>query len=275
MSSRASSQAPVARQSRKGFTLIELLVVIAIIAILIGLLLPAVQKVREAAARSQSSNNLKQMMLGMHNLAGNNQDKFCPGYGPVNGLLTSGQASNPWTYHLLPYIEQDNIYKNIGTSSNAYIKTYNAPADPTFSGQAGWTSYAANQLAFPVGTPYTLFNLNGGNDGTSVTIGIAERYAVSSTMTTPVTSTGATHVWYGTDVTFLAVSGNPGVPYPFQTKPPVSQVVEQVPQGMSAGGIQLAMCDGSVRTVNSSTSNQTWYWACTPNGGEVLGSDWN
>src|SRR3954471_3770401 len=95
---------------RRGLTLIELLVVIAIIAVLIGLLLPAVQKVREAAARAQCASNLKQIALAAHNYEGIN-GKFPTGARPslvVNGVPTTG--TNVWV-ELLPYVEQDNLHR--------------------------------------------------------------------------------------------------------------------------------------------------------------------
>ena len=122
---------------RSAFTLIELLVVIAIIAILIGLLLPAVQKVREAAARAKCQNNLKQLGLAMHNYH-SALNMFPPGQGVV---VANGNNGYNVLAHILPYIEQDNVYRSFdflqssSTGNNATVRatvisTFLCPSDP-------------------------------------------------------------------------------------------------------------------------------------------------
>ena len=177
------------RQARMaGFTLIELLVVIAIIAIMIALLVPAVQKVREAASRTQCTNNLKQMSLAIHNF--HDSQKVLP---PLLGIgrprlqtaPAAGQPNNPpWgnpLFYMLPYIEQDTYYKSTydpnvdgNNSSNGYrpwinrwyvVKTYICPSDPSIPSDgkspgntqlASWsdapslTTYAANAQVFGI-----------------------------------------------------------------------------------------------------------------------------
>ncbi len=114
------------RSSRRGFTLIELLVVIAIIGVLIGLLLPAVQKVRESASRMKCQNNLKQLALGMHTRH-ENKGSFAPG--TRKNPVGAPELDHSWTLTLLPFIEQDVLYKNF-VGAGLAVKSY---SDASFS----------------------------------------------------------------------------------------------------------------------------------------------
>jgi prepilin-type N-terminal cleavage/methylation domain-containing protein len=204
------------RRREGGFTLIELLVVIAIIAILIGLLLPAVQKVREAAARTQCSNNLKQMSLAVANYDSTYM-KIPPAWtssGPVNTATNGNGPYGVVHFWILPYIEQNTIYVASGLNNsvnvnnngiyNTPIKTYNCPSDATSwsTYQNGGSSYAFNLLVFmSQGGQWTWNHQPPGiavamPDGTSNTVLFAERYKYcqgTGTITDPV---WAASPWY-------------------------------------------------------------------------------
>jgi len=293
-----------------GFTLIELLVVIAIIAILIGLLVPAVQKVREAAARMQCGNNLKQIGLAVHDYASASGSKVPPAWAPDSGGGTfnsnagAGGASGTIHFFLLPYIEQDNVFKlangNASSTSAVYaaqLKMYLCPSDSSLNsniGRYGYasTSYAANLMVFDPHGPGTLTSSM--PDGTSNTVIFTERYKRSTPswggQTDSAWAMHPAYVGHGWDTPVIGwrdmgvgydpsfnggnASGNPNPGVPFQVAPAFSACNWYVAQGAHSGAMQVGLGDGSVRGVSSGMSLTTWINAGNPKDGNPLGSDW-
>jgi prepilin-type N-terminal cleavage/methylation domain-containing protein/prepilin-type processing-associated H-X9-DG protein len=249
---------------RSGFTLIELLVVIAIIAILIGLLLPAVQKVREAAARMKCENNLKQLGLAMHMY----HDSY--GYFPASFSKNPPQSQNNWGWltSLLPYVEQAPLYASLNTTTVAFgANSYTTgivppiflcPSDPAssnitnayFSGYAR-TNYLVSEQVSDGGSQY---NMRVITDGLSNTIMIGERDGT--------TQVGG--IWGGRDSTGVqGVIARPNwplnTPYPYGAKIPSKAddptCISYTWSSKHAGnGVNFAFCDGSIHYLSATLS---------------------
>jgi prepilin-type N-terminal cleavage/methylation domain-containing protein len=291
---------PGSRQCRSdAFTLIELLVVMGIIAVLIGMLLPAVQKVREAAQRAQCQNNLKQ--IGLATMNGNDTYHALPpslGYYPLAGTNSVG----PYGPHvwLLPFMEQQNLFGtlqgsfgySIPASAATPIKGYVCPSDPTIAENVGYTSYVDNALVF--GSPSTLtfygkgtpgvagplikwVTLTGGTqypsdirDGTSNTIFWTETLAVCSS---------ETYKWYYNHSwgAFPAVAYNGTYASPnavFSASRTSATCMPGQANSAHPGVVLAGVGDGSVRTLATSMSLYTYNLALIPNDGIPMPSDW-
>jgi type II secretory pathway pseudopilin PulG len=286
--------------------LIELLVVIAIIAILIGLLLPAVQKVREAAARMSCSNNIKQLSLGNINLADTYGGKLQGSVGlfPTPGPA-GGNSDGGGLIPLLPFIEQDNLYKSCyvangdnndnrnglnptysqwtPTIQQSKVKTYICPSDYTQSdGQPAHSSYGQNGMVFKEGfwAKNTLRFPASFPDGTSNTILYTDKLSHCST------GNYSNNYWPDWGPVFSSPDDGQVDP----NNGPATVVTPQIqpkllgngnanctgngPSSPHTAGIQVGLADGSVRFVSGGISAATWWFALTPGGGETLGSDW-
>jgi prepilin-type N-terminal cleavage/methylation domain-containing protein/prepilin-type processing-associated H-X9-DG protein len=298
------------RRSRHAFTLIELLVVIAIIAILLGLLLPAVQKVREAAARLQCQNNLKQIGLACHDYHDSNQC-LPPGYVAAVPYVDGATDTAPgwgWAAYILPYVEQDNLYRQLNFSQpvqnspgiQTVVKTYlcasDQPPPAAFAvsdafgaplAAAAPSSYAAtvgqdaSDVADPTGDGIFYRNsrtrLTDITDGTSQTVMVGDR-AWSQTQgiwagAVPggVTRPGPRNVWKTATAPApcLVLAHNNWVNITTDADGGLDDFSSSHP-----GGVNLLFADGSVHFVRSITGDgpgRRAFWALgTRAGGEVV-----
>jgi prepilin-type N-terminal cleavage/methylation domain-containing protein len=284
---------------RAAFTLIELLVVIAIIGVLIGLLLPAVQKVREAANRAQCGNNLRQQALAVQNYA----SAYSESLPPTNFYYPATGAQGSTYYALLPYLEQDNLYAVYTQNGQGYLgvgpiplKIFQCPSDPTegngVGGGQGLTSYSINAALFAPGNsgsvvgavpPYRIGNIP---DGTSNTIAFVEQVAAIPSDTGPHCN------WWAFPLTDPGGSNGSGPCY-WPDAPPLAPPPYCLPQfnpslnpgdpnfadparaaGFHPNLLMVAMMDGSVRPVTAGVSLASWNYAVQPDDGMPFDTTW-
>ena len=275
---------------RDGFTLIELLVVIAIIAVLIGLLLPAVQKVREAANRMACSNNLKQLGLALHNYH-DRTGSFPPGY-VSNQRFPDGSEGGPgwgWAAHILSEIEQDNLRRGIDLANGirdpvhatvrvVRIKTFLCPSDQhigtflvdstdgrqTDVAHANYVGlFGNNEMADDPNVGNGIFYRNSRvrfadvTDGLSNTLAVGER----SSNLGKATWTGVVpRAEAGPSLTLGSADHTPNDPAAHE-----EDFWSRHPQG-----VNFLFADGSVRMVHDHIHRATWLGLATRGGGELI-----
>jgi type II secretory pathway pseudopilin PulG len=266
---------------RQGFTLFQLLLVLAILLILLGLLLPAIVKVRMAANRAQESNNLKQLCLGALNCSDTHQGRVPPTTGayPIDAAQ-GGQGT--LHFFLLPFVEQQNVYnlshdndpKNPryrvsykGTAAMP-IKVFLAPKDPSappngmYEGWLALCNYPANYLVFGKGgNRFPAFI----TDGTSNTIFFAQRYQMCN---------GQPHAWGYDGWYYWAPMFAYYSTELFQVMPAQADCDPERAQSLVKDHIQVGLGDGSVKILTPKFSAKTWLLACQPNDGEPMPADW-
>jgi len=279
--------------------LIELLVVIAIIAVLIGLLLAAVQKGRQAAALAKTLNHLKQVALGSQTYHDTN-GCFPSALGPI----PADTPNNVYAFltQLLPFVEQGTIQNQVNTIFNdgsswasRVVPVYLSPLDSTSIGGLGQYGNGASNIAVnfqivgnPAGTTWITAMLNVNPrlaasfpDGTSNTIFFATKYAICGQGG----SEWANCVIYpwnpnssepATDGAYFggALPNAVGVGSTFQLQPASTACNPDYAQAFTQSGLPVALVDGSCRMVSPTISALTWRYALLPNDGQVLGSDW-
>ena len=270
-------------RTRQAFTMSQMLVLLALLLLLIGFLLGAVQRARQAAEGAASQNNLKQITLATIKTADDNEGLMPPGpegFYPGPGI-TNGNAYGPCLFTILPNMElgfllkgaaikikDDAVYTNHFAAGNA-VKPYGLKSDPTLDPTSDGTSYLANELAIPaMKARYPAFY----TDGTAQTIFYAEGY---SRAIDTVPAGGNPQSWkverrWWDNPTWRPLMGS----VMFQVVPPKEAASARLPQGFLPAGIMVSLGDGSVRLVSERISATTFYAACTPNGNEVLGNDW-